>query len=129
MYSLEKASESIGVEHEAATVGGAHSAHDAGVGGQRRQRFFKFYDGLFTYTFYPPRSPQSGWNSFNAGEFLWPQSRWSLLPHCLICGGLSVWLLLEAGRVIRAAHKSEPVKACRAAFISVRVEIRSSAGS
>lgn len=67
----------------------------AGSGGSG----FKFYDGLFTYTFYPPRSPQSGWNSFNAGEFLWPQSRWSLLPLCLICGGLSVWLLLEAGRV------------------------------
>ena len=54
------------------------------------------YEGLFTYQFFPPRSPQCVWASFNLGEFLWPQSRWSLLPLLLISGGLCFWAARQA---------------------------------
>ncbi len=53
------------------------------------------FEGLFSYHFYPPQSPQCRWASFNVGEFIWPQSRWSLLPLFLGTGGLvvgCVWL-------------------------------------
>jgi len=55
-------------------------------------------DGLLTFTFFPANSMQAAWNSFNAGEFLFPQSRKSLLPLLLITGGLSGWLLRAAAR-------------------------------
>ncbi len=53
------------------------------------------YEGLFTYVLFPPGSPQCRWASFNVGEFIWPQSRWSLLPLLLVSGGgslLAIWL-------------------------------------
>ena len=48
------------------------------------------FEGLFTYSFYLPRTVQTRSASFNLGEFIWPQSRWSLLPLLVITGGLSV---------------------------------------
>lgn len=46
------------------------------------------FEGLFTYSFFPPSSRQTQWASFNLGEFLWPHSLWSLLPLLLLSGGL-----------------------------------------
>jgi hypothetical protein len=47
------------------------------------------YEGMF-YQIYTHEDRRTAWNSFNLGEFLWPESRWSLLPLMLISGGLSV---------------------------------------
>ncbi len=46
------------------------------------------YEGLFTYGLFPPKSPECRWASFNLGELLWAQSRWSLLPLLVISGAL-----------------------------------------
>jgi len=46
------------------------------------------YEGLFTYGFFPPFTPPTRWASFNVGEFLFPDSRWSLLPLILVSGAL-----------------------------------------
>src|SRR5258708_5788107 len=35
------------------------------------------FEGLLEFRHYPPHSLQTRWASFNVGEFLWPQSRWS----------------------------------------------------
>jgi hypothetical protein len=43
------------------------------------------YEGSF-YGLSPPHSTEARWNSFNLGEFLFPQSRLSLLPLMLVCG-------------------------------------------
>ena len=51
------------------------------------------YEGLFEYRLFPPGSPQCRWASFNIGEFLWPNSRWSLLPLFLVSGGCAAWAL------------------------------------
>ena len=56
------------------------------------------YDGLLTFTFFPANSKETDWNSFNIGEFLLPQSRWSILPLLLVTGGLCGWLLRAAMR-------------------------------
>jgi fluoride ion exporter CrcB/FEX len=56
------------------------------------------YDGLLTFTFFPANSMESDWNSFNAGEFIFPQRRASLLPLLLVTGGLGAWLLRAAAR-------------------------------
>jgi hypothetical protein len=68
------------------------------------------YEGLFTYNFFPPRSRQSRWASFNVGEFFWPHSRWSLLPLLLVTGGLSAWALALAIRTdaARSAADARP---------------------
>jgi hypothetical protein len=42
------------------------------------------------FQLFPPTSPQARWNSFNAGEFLFPVSRLSLLPLLVVCGGLAL---------------------------------------
>ena len=56
------------------------------------------FEGMLEFRHYTPRSHETRWNSFNLGEFFWPQSRWSLLPLLLITGGLSVWLLVASRR-------------------------------
>jgi hypothetical protein len=56
------------------------------------------YDGLLTFTVYPAGSMETDWNSFNVGEFLFPQSAASLLPLLLVSGGLSVFLAVVALR-------------------------------
>ena len=58
--------------------GGPISGNPAGI-----------YEGSY-YMLFPPRTRQAEWNSFNAGEFLFPQNRLSLLPLLLVCGGLLV---------------------------------------
>lgn len=43
------------------------------------------YEGSF-YHLFEPFTPQTRWSSFNAGEFLFPESRLSLLPLLAACG-------------------------------------------
>ncbi len=54
------------------------------------------FDGLLTFTFFPANSLQTDWNSFNAGEFLFPPRRASLLPLLLVTGGLCGLLIFTA---------------------------------
>lgn len=49
----------------------------------------------------PPDAPEAGWNSFNAGELLWPGSRISLLP-LLVPALLAAAALREATRAGRS---------------------------
>ena len=51
------------------------------------------YDGLLGFGNFAMDAPQSAWASCNLGEFIFPQSRLSLLPLLLVTGGLSliVW--------------------------------------
>jgi hypothetical protein len=51
------------------------------------------FEGLLTYQFFQPGSPQVQWASFNLGELLFPQSRWSLVPLLLLTGALSAWAI------------------------------------
>ena len=51
----------------------------------------------YAYEVFPPGSPPTQWNSFNLGEWLFPQSRWSLLPLLLFLG-FAVWHLLATCR-------------------------------
>jgi hypothetical protein len=53
------------------------------------------YGGWVSDTFGLPGSVQARWNSFNVGEFFFPESRWSLLPLLLGCAAL-VWRLSSA---------------------------------
>jgi hypothetical protein len=55
------------------------------------------YEG-WMYRGYGPGSRQARWNSFNVGELLFPQSRWSLVPLLLL-------ELVLCGRAIRTARK------------------------
>jgi hypothetical protein len=55
------------------------------------------YDGLLIFRTFSAGSMQTEWNSFNVGEFWFPQSRWSLLPLLVVCGGM-VWLLIRFAR-------------------------------
>lgn len=69
------------------------------------------HEGLFTYGFFPPRSPQTRWASFNVGELLpprsfWGQSRWSLLPLLLVTGGLCTWAIVFARRTDVSARSN-----------------------
>lgn len=50
------------------------------------------------YALHPPDSTPSAWNAFNAGEFLFPGSRLSLLPLVLLLGGCGFWMAREARR-------------------------------
>jgi hypothetical protein len=56
------------------------------------------YEGLLTFSFFPPHSHECDWNSFNVGEFLFPKSRWSMLPLLLVTGGFGYLLVRGAGR-------------------------------
>ncbi|HYR59007.1 MAG TPA: hypothetical protein VEO95_10270 [Chthoniobacteraceae bacterium] len=64
------------------------------------------YDGLLGFGNFDMHSPQAAWNSCNLGEFLWPQSRWSLLPLLLVSGGLSA-LAVRLARRGAAAKRGE----------------------
>ena len=55
------------------------------------------YEG-WMYRVFPPHSPQTAWNSFNAGEFLFGRSRWSLVPLLIVAGTLVVLALRLAAR-------------------------------
>ncbi|MDR3404637.1 MAG: hypothetical protein P4L99_19195 [Chthoniobacter sp.] len=68
------------------------------------------YDGLLTFTMFPAGSVETDWNSFNAGEFFFPESRASLLPLLVISGGLAGLLIVLAGRRDRlSASGSNPL--------------------
>jgi len=67
---------------ELSTVVGPVSVNPIGV-----------YEG-WMYRVFPPHSRQAAWNSFNAGEFLFERSRWSLVP-LLIGAGTLVCLALR----------------------------------
>jgi hypothetical protein len=56
------------------------------------------YDGLLGYGNFEIHSPQAMWNSCNFGEFLFPRSRWSLLPLLLVSGGLCLLAARLASR-------------------------------
>jgi hypothetical protein len=58
----------------------------------------------FNFSHYPPRSREAQWNSFNIGEFIFPQSRWSLVPLLVVWGALIVWAIRKA----RKLQKAEP---------------------
>lgn len=67
------------------------------------------YDGLLTFNYFPAGSVQTDWNSFNVGEFFFPQSRASLLPLLVISGGLAGLLIgLAARRDRLSALASSP---------------------
>ncbi|HEY3901391.1 MAG TPA: hypothetical protein VGM54_22470 [Chthoniobacter sp.] len=58
------------------------------------------YDGLLmAKIFLPETTMQTEWNSFNVGEFWFPQRRASLLPLLVIVGGLATVLLAAARKV------------------------------
>lgn len=61
------------------------------------------YDGLLGFGNFDIHSRQAMWNSCNLGEFLFPQSRWSLVPLLLVSGGLSVLAVRTARRSGAAA--------------------------
>ncbi|MEI9895326.1 MAG: hypothetical protein WDN28_15915 [Chthoniobacter sp.] len=68
------------------------------------------YDGLLTFSMFPAGSEETDWNSFNVGEFFFPQSRASLLPLLVISGGLAVVLIVLAWRRDRlSASASSPL--------------------
>ena len=55
------------------------------------------YEG-WMYRVFPHHSPQAAWNSFNAGEFLFGRSRWSLAPLLIVAGSLVYLALRLAAR-------------------------------
>jgi len=55
------------------------------------------YEG-WMYRVFPPHSRQAAWNSFNAGEFLFGRSRWSLVPLLIVAGTLVYLALRLAAR-------------------------------
>lgn len=56
------------------------------------------FEGMFEYDFFPAGSPPTRWASFNVGEFLWLDSRWSLLPLFLLSGGMAGLAIVLARR-------------------------------
>jgi len=70
----------------------------AGVRGPVSVNPIGAYDGLLTFSVYSAGSMEVDWNSFNAGEFFWPQKRASLLPLLLVSGGLAALLIAIAAR-------------------------------
>ncbi len=62
------------------------------------------YDGLLGYGAFEIHATQSQWASCNLGEFLWPQSRLSLLPLLLVSGGLAFFAM----RACSGSSKQRP---------------------
>ena len=54
------------------------------------------YDGLLGFGTFPVGTPQAAWASCNAGEFFWPQSRFSVLPILLLSGALAFFAMKRA---------------------------------
>lgn len=50
------------------------------------------------YSLFEARSPQARWNSFNVGEFWFPESRWSVVPLLGLIGLLGASLAWKAAR-------------------------------
>lgn len=56
------------------------------------------YDGLLGYGNFAMDSPEAARASCNLGEFIFPQSQWSLLPLFVVSGGLAAWAVAIARR-------------------------------
>jgi hypothetical protein len=56
------------------------------------------FESFLGYGLWPMQSTQGRWASFNAGEFIWPESRLSVLPLLLLSGGLGAWLVVASRR-------------------------------
>jgi len=50
------------------------------------------------YSLFDAGSPQARWNSFNVGEFWFPESRWSVVPLLALVGLMGAGLAWEAAR-------------------------------
>jgi hypothetical protein len=50
------------------------------------------------YSLFDAGTPQARWNSFNVGEFWFPESRWSVVPLLALVGLLGAALAWEAAR-------------------------------
>lgn len=50
------------------------------------------------YSLFDAGSPQARWNSFNVGEFWFPESRWSVVPLLVLVGLLGAGVGWEAAR-------------------------------
>jgi hypothetical protein len=50
------------------------------------------------YSLFDAGSPWARWNSFNVGEFWFPESRWSVAPLLGLVGLLGAWLAREGAR-------------------------------
>jgi len=50
------------------------------------------------YSLFDAGSPQARWNSFNVGEFWFPESRWSVVPLLALVGLLGAGLARAAAR-------------------------------
>jgi hypothetical protein len=48
-------------------------------------------DGLLGFGNFEIHSLQAQWASFNLGEFLFPRSRWSIIPWLIVSGGLAAF--------------------------------------
>ncbi|HEX4084045.1 MAG TPA: hypothetical protein VHY22_03980 [Chthoniobacteraceae bacterium] len=57
------------------------------------------------YSLYTAGSLQARWNSFNVGEFWFPQSRWSVLPLLALVGMLAAGLAREASRAAASRRR------------------------
>jgi hypothetical protein len=72
-------------------AGDAHPFLLAAVRGPVSVNPVAVYDGLLGYGLFPINSKQAQWASCNAGEFLFPNSRWSVLPlFVLAIGGFTL---------------------------------------
>jgi hypothetical protein len=67
------------------------------------------YEGWF-YRIFPSHSPQAQMNSFNFGEFIFPNSLWSLAPLLASCGTLIAIAVRIALKLQAAAEKGKSKK-------------------
>jgi hypothetical protein len=81
---------------ELSTISGPVSANPMGV-----------YEG-WMYRVFPPGSSEARMNSFNAGELLFPGSRWSLAPLLAAVGPLLFLALRAAAAADRSAPSRSP---------------------
>jgi hypothetical protein len=65
---------------------------------------FGFYSNWSDDGFGKPGSEQARWNSFNIGEALFPESRWSLLPLFVVLGFAAWRITMMVGAPKSTAH-------------------------
>lgn len=65
---------------------------------------FGFYGNWSDDGFGKPGSEQTRWNSFNIGEVLFPESRWSLLPLFVVVGFAAWRMAMMVGAAKSTAH-------------------------
>jgi len=65
------------------------------------------------YQIFEPHSEQTRWSSFNIGEFIFPESRVSLVPLLVIVGlliGAALWLLKTSAQYLNGSENRFPAK-------------------